>query len=224
MGKYQAGEETRRKILEAAKTIFYQRGYEEASYTAIAGKAGVNRGLIPYHFNSKLDLALAVYDSFMEDYVRTRDEIAKDCSKEEQLVIDILYYYRLAEDDNVLRFLSFIMGEEAYRERIIWGEEIVYRRALLPEMNYTEEEWEYLICMIVGMAGETIRMMCRKKYENIRELPRTMLQLFFPALGYSVEYANKVFEAASSLLDQYEFQVTENFEIIKTVSLHGSSK
>lgn len=46
-------EETRAKILEAALKAFSDHGYSAASTRDIANRAGVNQGLITYHFKSK---------------------------------------------------------------------------------------------------------------------------------------------------------------------------
>ena len=46
-------EETRTKILEAALQVFSDRGFAGAGTREIANLAGVNQGLITYHFKSK---------------------------------------------------------------------------------------------------------------------------------------------------------------------------
>lgn len=46
-------EETRAKILDAAIAVFSDRGFNTASTRDIARVAGVNQGLITYHFKSK---------------------------------------------------------------------------------------------------------------------------------------------------------------------------
>ena len=50
------GERTQEKILEAATRLFAERGYDGASIREIEQAAGVNRGLITYHFGTKDDL------------------------------------------------------------------------------------------------------------------------------------------------------------------------
>lgn len=218
MAKYQAGENTKKKILEESKVVFYHKGYEEASYDDIAKRANVNRALIPYHYKKKSDLALAVYDSFVEQYVKIRDEIAKGRHRETKLVIGILLFYRLLLDEKALRFVNFVLGEDSYQDRLVWGESVMYEKALADGVSYGSAEWNMLIHMICGMDNEIIHMMYRKEYTDIHELGREMIRLFFPALGYSVQHADKVFENVSFLLDSYTFVISEKFEI--TVFAH----
>lgn len=213
MAKYQAGENTKKKILEESKAVFYHKGYEETSYDDIAKRANVNRALIPYHYKKKSDLALAVYNSFVEKYVKIRDEIAKGRHRETKLVIGILLFYRLLLDDKALRFVNFVLGEDSYQDRLVWGESVMYEKALADGVSYGSAQWNMLIHMICGMDNEIIHMMYRKEYTDIHELGREMIRLFFPALGYSVQHADKIFENVSLLLDSYTFVVSEKFEI-----------
>ncbi len=52
---------TKQKILIAAKHVFAQNGYWDATIKAIATEADVARGLLHYHFKSKEDLYIQVF-------------------------------------------------------------------------------------------------------------------------------------------------------------------
>ncbi|MDV5149124.1 ScbR family autoregulator-binding transcription factor [Streptomyces sp. SBC-4] len=58
---------TRRAILEAAATVFAERGYERTTIGEILVRAGVTKGALYFHFASKEDLALGVLDAQMLD-------------------------------------------------------------------------------------------------------------------------------------------------------------
>src|ERR1700677_1829951 len=72
--------ETRRLLVEAAITTLKEDGYAGASARTIAERAGVNQGLIFYHFGSVANLLLAALDSVsaqrMEHYGQTVAETA----------------------------------------------------------------------------------------------------------------------------------------------------
>lgn len=51
---------TRDQIVEAADLLFYERGFEGASFTDIADAVGISRGNFYYHFKSKDDILDAV--------------------------------------------------------------------------------------------------------------------------------------------------------------------
>jgi len=50
----------REQLLEAASTVFVERGYHAAGMDEIAERAGVSKPVLYQHFSSKLDLYLAV--------------------------------------------------------------------------------------------------------------------------------------------------------------------
>ena len=60
---YESGRETTQSILEAARELFAERGYDGASIRAITARAGVNLGAVTYHFGTKERLYLAVSPS-----------------------------------------------------------------------------------------------------------------------------------------------------------------
>jgi TetR/AcrR family transcriptional repressor of nem operon len=54
---------TRERIIEAANGLFYQRGFEQTSFTHIAEAVGITRGNFYYHFKSKDEILDAVIAS-----------------------------------------------------------------------------------------------------------------------------------------------------------------
>src|SRR6202171_5234257 len=56
------GEQTRKKIVEAAAPIFNQRGYEGSSLNDLMEATGLKKGGIYRHFTSKEELAVEAFD------------------------------------------------------------------------------------------------------------------------------------------------------------------
>jgi AcrR family transcriptional regulator len=53
---------TRRALLDAARSVFAERGYHEAAAEEIVRRAGLTRGALYHHFEDKKDLFRAVVD------------------------------------------------------------------------------------------------------------------------------------------------------------------
>jgi len=73
-------EVTKRKILLSAKHEFAEKGFNGARMSSIAEHAGVNQALLHYHFESKENLYLNIFNTVMGDdidkiTVRIREEI-----------------------------------------------------------------------------------------------------------------------------------------------------
>lgn len=59
--------DTRKKLVEAARELFLERGYEAVGVAEILKKAGVNSGSLYYFFKTKEELLLAVLDWYLEN-------------------------------------------------------------------------------------------------------------------------------------------------------------
>ncbi len=64
------GEATRRRILEAANTLFYLHGYNATGLDRIIREAGVAKGNFYHHFKSKEALAVAVLEWHRDEALR----------------------------------------------------------------------------------------------------------------------------------------------------------
>lgn len=68
------GDKTRAEIVEHAKSLFYERGYDGTSFTDIVNSAGVYRGNINYYFKSKDAILKAVIDRHLEEFGALLDD------------------------------------------------------------------------------------------------------------------------------------------------------
>jgi AcrR family transcriptional regulator len=60
--KPERGKQTQQRLIAAAVPIFAYKGFQQATTHEIAAAAGVNQGLITYHFGNKLNLWKHVID------------------------------------------------------------------------------------------------------------------------------------------------------------------
>lgn len=63
MAKQDRAIRTRQTILDAAAQVFEKQGYQAATITEILKVAGVTKGALYFHFQSKEELALGVFDA-----------------------------------------------------------------------------------------------------------------------------------------------------------------
>lgn len=62
-GRRPGNQDTKQSILEAARAVFAERGFDKASIRAIAGDAGVDPALVHHYFGTKEKLFLASMNS-----------------------------------------------------------------------------------------------------------------------------------------------------------------
>jgi AcrR family transcriptional regulator len=93
-------EQTRQDLLDAALTIFSQKGYTATHLEDIARAAGVTRGAIYHHFGSKSDLFLALLEKAAEVSNSAIDRAVSEGGSFVEIVSRILVYtFSLLEDD-----------------------------------------------------------------------------------------------------------------------------
>jgi AcrR family transcriptional regulator len=93
-------EQTRQDLLDAALTIFSQKGYTATRLEDIARTAGVTRGAIYHHFGSKSDLFLALMEEATEVGNSAIDKAVSEGGAFVEVVTRILVYtFNLVEDD-----------------------------------------------------------------------------------------------------------------------------
>jgi TetR/AcrR family transcriptional regulator, transcriptional repressor for nem operon len=88
------GEQTRRKIIEAAAPIFNKQGYEGSSLNDLMEAAGLKKGGIYRHFSTKEELAAEAFDYTWEAAWNARllhvDEQANGIEKLKQLIANFV--------------------------------------------------------------------------------------------------------------------------------------
>ncbi len=88
-------DQARRRILEAARKLFLERGFEAANLDEVAQRAGVAKGTIYRYFESKAELYVEVLvwnaDAFVE---RMRHTLDPSLSPQEQVLQTGRFYVR----------------------------------------------------------------------------------------------------------------------------------
>lgn len=97
------------KIINAARTVFIEKGYAETSMSEIAAVAGINRPALHYYFRTKDKMYQAVFGSIVSSVVPTVFDalIHKEKSIAERIEIVIDAYYSLFEKNPQLPMFVF---------------------------------------------------------------------------------------------------------------------
>lgn len=101
---------TRRAILSAAAKIFEERGYQAATISEILTAAGVTKGALYFHFQSKEDLAQGVLAE-QDQRIVVPDRLSK---VQEIVDVTLLHAYRLQTDPMVRAGVRLSMDQMAH--------------------------------------------------------------------------------------------------------------
>jgi len=83
--RHRSREARREQILQAALTCFGEKGYHASTMDDLVRASGLSKGSLYWHFGSKEEVFLAVFDSFAEALYGEWDAVAE--SSEDALVI-----------------------------------------------------------------------------------------------------------------------------------------
>lgn len=82
--KKEQGAETKKRLYESAEKLFQQYDYKDVNIEAITEAAGVTKGTFYVHFNSKDELYVALFSTYVErldmDYEAFLDNLPPDLS------------------------------------------------------------------------------------------------------------------------------------------------
>jgi AcrR family transcriptional regulator len=68
-------QDTKERLIQAAKEVFFQRGFEGATVKEIVERAGVNVSLVSYHFKGKEGLFRACLEKFGAERLHDAEQI-----------------------------------------------------------------------------------------------------------------------------------------------------
>lgn len=159
--------DTRRRLLDIARGVYAERGYEAATNKEIADLAHMTTAALYYHFPSKRDLYLAVHEDAREQvYARFDEVLDPTATFADQLVSVLVATHELNEEDPTLAqflaaartdmrrrpdLLPALQGRSSYRaqffDRII---EAGIRSGEIPERNRQLVQ-VFITAMITGM-------------------------------------------------------------------------
>lgn len=99
---------TEQKILEAAESIFLEKGFSSAKTTEIAQKANVNHALIHYYYRTKENLFETIFVTRLKSILSFFDEILSlDISYVERIKMMIDKYFDVFLDYPQMPFFIF---------------------------------------------------------------------------------------------------------------------
>ncbi|MEU0662288.1 ScbR family autoregulator-binding transcription factor [Streptomyces lavendulocolor] len=110
MAKQDRAIRTRQTILSAAAKVFEQRGYQAATISEILTTAGVTKGALYFHFESKDDLAQGVLAEQDQRLVVPR----RACRTQELVDVVMLHAHRLQNDPMVRAGVRLSLDQQAH--------------------------------------------------------------------------------------------------------------
>lgn len=117
--------ETKEAIINSAKKLFYKNGFKNTTLNDIAIDIGQTRGAIYWHFNSKEEIFISIYDEFM---YRLDDIIAKTIGKKDANIDSICEYMQ--------KSMYMLVNDYEYRATL---DLLLFRTELTPKLQILKD-------------------------------------------------------------------------------------
>ncbi len=154
----------RKQLLAAAEEVFVAQGYHAAAMDDIAERAGVSKPVLYQHFQSKLELYLALLDTHCDALAsRTRAAMAATTDNKDRVRSAMQAYFDLIDHESEafrLVFESDLRNESAARERVERAErESIEAVAdtIMADTGVSRDHAELLAAGLVGSAHTAAR-------------------------------------------------------------------
>jgi len=103
-------EVTRRKIVDAAVELFNDVGYANTGLGDIVERAGLTKGALYHHFNSKEALAVAIIDEGSAILIKTFEGICRSSAPAlECMIHGVLVCVNMADSDKLVRMGAVLL-------------------------------------------------------------------------------------------------------------------
>ncbi|MFG2720185.1 ScbR family autoregulator-binding transcription factor [Streptomyces sp. NPDC048416] len=189
MAKQDRAIRTRRSILEAAAKVFEEHGYQAATISEILNVAGVTKGALYFHFQSKEHLALGLLDEQDEGLTVP----PRSCKVQEVVDVIVLFTHRLRTSRMVRASVHLTLDQQASGlDRsgpfLAWGEmmrgllrEAQQQGELLPHV-VTDETADVLVGSYAGIQAMSHAL---SDYQDLGQRVTTLLRHILPSVVIS---------------------------------------
>ena len=214
--------ENRKKLISAAKELFYVQGYSGTTLAQLSKASGVNNGLITYYFGSKANLASIVYTGLM---LELRNEIAKqlyiikhDYSLELGIGLETRILLKLKfENKSFLRFCAEYQSEKPGYVKTASGKRSHYyqlqRRLINPQLS-DDDLRLYEICGIAATKAVTEAYFTGYYAGDPTYAEDYVLRLLYKMLQLPDYQSEALVEESRFLKDQLNIKVGPYFKLI----------
>lgn len=212
---YNAGNQTKEKIIKEARKLFYKQGFSATTYDDISKAAKINRALIPYHFNSKQILGQNIYSQIINDFLNNIDSIfdVNEFSADFVSILHIVAYYQLLKNKQFTSFLYELQADLSFSTFMEESEKAILSGLLSKSTKLSPSEIQILISSEIGMKKELVHLMHTTTID-VNEAAKLQLFMLLSYAGYSKKKIEELYDSAMQVIELLDFKINNNFSVI----------
>ena len=220
MGKYKVGKETKEKIYESSKALFYEHGYTSTTCLKIAKESGANVGLINYYYGSKGGLGIEVYNEVMSTIKAKVKENLEKLGIEATLLLQTAIEWRVLNNNmrfnkNFSRFYYDLLGENVlYKQQSVVTD--FYRKlAESCGLHYSDFEIAFISYASAGatqginLAYDAGLIDC-----SSQDFINSSIHLLLNNMGLDAKLNDHVINESYEIENKFTVRIEKNFSIV----------
>lgn len=177
---------SRERIMDAARTLFVQEGYQNVSMRQIAKELDYSHGALYYHFKNKADLFYAlVEDHFAMLDKKVDDVMLRDLDDREKLEQVLLCYLEFGLTHQSHYEIMFLIKDDEVQNFVNQGPHKTYEKfaQCVSALSGGKAAIRDIFSMYLSLHG-FVTHYCRKitSYEDVRDLAVTHAKFLLKAI------------------------------------------
>ncbi len=213
-GTYIVGDKTKAAILKGSRKLFYKKGYTSTTYNDISALLNINRALIPYHFNTKLALAVSVYNEIINIAIDEADGLLDINELSDDLVsaFHIIIFYRLFSNKHLREFSCDLINENS---DILY--DIEQEKSIIKGLNNDYSMMDSTTELLIANSMSAVRYRLIKCLDDEQVTPDNLAQQYIDFVlkyaGVTNDDIKELKDSAFQLADLIDCEVKSNFQI-----------
>lgn len=220
MGKYKVGKETKEKIYESSKALFYEHGYTSTTCLKIAKESGANVGLINYYYGSKGGLGIEVYNEVMSTIKAKVKENLEKLGIEATLLLQTAIEWRVLNNNmrfnkNFSRFYYDLLGENVlYKQQSVVTD--FYRKlAESCGLHYSDFEIAFISYASAGATqGVNLAYDAGLIDCSSQDFINSSIHLLLNNMGLDAKLNDHVINESYEIENKFTVRIEKNFSIV----------
>ncbi len=202
----------KQKIYMSAKEVFYNRGYDEATFKEISLKADVPLSLITYYFKKKILLVADIYKDFylgaqnkVDEY---KDEYNINTYLYKQILTSYIFYDIIFSDENNTRFYMQLREKNVSNIHIIGEVTNAIYNGYVTDFNLqlTQQQIDIISAMDSAARGGFFNYMFDNNLNfSISEIVTTVESTIPKLMGIDSKIINNYFFKAQSIIKEIDY-------------------
>lgn len=214
MGAYSTGVATKKRILDSCKKLFFEHGLNDTTYKMICTEADINRGLLPYHFKSKDNIAYCIYHEFLQDFESWIDEEFSETDFVIRFALSSIILYKcIYSNKSFMRFYSDIKSSQYLKPHILSIQvDTIMKISEASSLTIDETSIKTLSCMYYGVERELIYNSFHGYItENVEQISEKDLIFVLSMLNFDSNEIRNIIKQARNLSDNYYIEINDGF-------------